>query len=1077
MFCLPQVHAQFYNGSRLTFGKNRVQYQHFNWQYYRTPRFDVYFYPTGEELARYTLHKAPELIDEIERKLNFSSTKKLQFIVYNTQSDFRESNFALDDDDFYNQGGVTNIYGTKVYLYFDGRHANLDKMIRGGIMNIYAHLLVEGASVRSNMASESMISVPAWYYSGLASFVGEDWNSDLDARVKDGILTGYYADLERLSPLDATRVGHSIWKFVNDQYGPQAITNILYATRSAKNYEKGFYHATGITFSQLILSWYRYYYVMYQKDMNRTMPEGIPLLTKSKRKREYANLTYSPDGQSFAYTTNEAGQIRVWLRTPTWKKPKCIFRRAFKTEDTPDLTFPLMAWHPSGKVLGINMEERGRCYYYPYLVDNRKWGTKILVDVEKITSWNYSNDGRQMIFSGFKNGQSDIFLFNFQARTIQNLTNDIYDDISPCFMPGQERVIFSSNRPHDTLPVKEHFYDARPMQGTDLFLYNLPASETSLFRLTRSPESLEKNILPVSNNQFIFLADDNGIYNRFLARVDSGISRVDTAVHYQYRSRVSPLTDNAYSLWEQALPLTEHENVGEIILKNGKKQLLQHPLVLQPAEKTFPAMSAMQNSRNNSRQRNDLARGKEKTVASRPRHRFVQMRQSDRIAPVPVTSPRTEISQDTISAVAQRKEPYPTKPLPVNADTTAKYTPPIPRNYYIQYSVNKLVTQADFSFLNTSYQQYTGNESPIYLNPGFNALVMVGLNDLFENYRITGGIRLSFDLSSSEFMASYEDLSRRVDHQIAIYRQSIKSSTDNGYILKQHNNSVFYIIKYPFNKFNSLRFTLKGRYETFIYSALDDRSLQANNDQKVWTGAKVEYVHDSSKELFVNLWKGYKVKVFAEYDQQVYPDMKNLLVFGVDARASFALYRNMTWATRFAASTNFGSGRLIYYMGGIDNWMLAKFNTELSVNTNIPYAYQTLATNMRGFEQNIRNGPAFALVNTELRIPFVQLLSRRHLGSNILNSLQLLIFADAGTAWSGKTPYSEENSLYSRTIESGPVLAEIRRQVEPIVMGLGTGLRASIFGYFIRLDYAWGIEDWQISDKKGMFAFSLGLDF
>src|SRR5574344_2352745 len=108
--------AQFYNGSQLSFGKNRVQYQDQNWQYYRTNQFDVYFYPTGKALAEYTLAKVPQMIEEVERMLNFPSSKKLQFIVYNTQADFRESNFAYDNDNFYNQGGVTNIYGTKIYL-------------------------------------------------------------------------------------------------------------------------------------------------------------------------------------------------------------------------------------------------------------------------------------------------------------------------------------------------------------------------------------------------------------------------------------------------------------------------------------------------------------------------------------------------------------------------------------------------------------------------------------------------------------------------------------------------------------------------------------------------------------------------------------------------------------------------------------------------------------------------------------------------------------------------------------------------------------------------------------------------
>ena len=34
MAVAPMVHAQFYNGMNMTFGKNRVQWTDFHWSYY-----------------------------------------------------------------------------------------------------------------------------------------------------------------------------------------------------------------------------------------------------------------------------------------------------------------------------------------------------------------------------------------------------------------------------------------------------------------------------------------------------------------------------------------------------------------------------------------------------------------------------------------------------------------------------------------------------------------------------------------------------------------------------------------------------------------------------------------------------------------------------------------------------------------------------------------------------------------------------------------------------------------------------------------------------------------------------------
>ena len=49
--------------------------------------------------------------------------------------------------------------------------------------------------------------------------------------------------------------------------------------------------------------------------------------------------------------------------------------------------------------------------------------------------------------------------------------------------------------------------------------------------------------------------------------------------------------------------------------------------------------------------------------------------------------------------------------------------------------------------------------------------------------------------------------------------------------------------------------------------------------------------------------------------------------------------------------------------------------------------------------------------------------------------------------------------------------------MDPWVGGFGIGVRFSLLGYFLRFDYAWGVEDLKIPNKKGMFMFSLGTDF
>lgn len=123
--------AQFYNGSQLTFGKNRVQFKDFLWEYFRFEKFDTYYYLNGKELAMYTAEYADTHIKEIETELQSTLEHKVQFIIFNNLTDLKQSNIGLESEtDSYNTGGITKIIGGKVMIYFDGNYNHFERQKR-----------------------------------------------------------------------------------------------------------------------------------------------------------------------------------------------------------------------------------------------------------------------------------------------------------------------------------------------------------------------------------------------------------------------------------------------------------------------------------------------------------------------------------------------------------------------------------------------------------------------------------------------------------------------------------------------------------------------------------------------------------------------------------------------------------------------------------------------------------------------------------------------------------------------------------------------------------------------------------
>lgn len=85
-------------------------------------------------------------------------------------------------------------------------------------------------------------------------------------------------------------------------------------------------------------------------------------------------------------------------------------------------------------------------------------------------------------------------------------------------------------------------------------------------------------------------------------------------------------------------------------------------------------------------------------------------------------------------------------------------------------------------------------------------------------------------------------------------------------------------------------------------------------------------------------------------------------------------------------------------------------------------------------------------------------------------------FFDLGTAWTGSNPHSDNNALFRKSVYRNPVEITIINQDDPIVAGYGFGVRSTVFGYYMRADWAWGIENGYVHDKS-VFYFSLSLDF
>jgi Tol biopolymer transport system component len=1070
--------SQFYNGHQMSFGKNKVQYYDYYWSYYRFDDFDCYFNEYGRDLAQFTADYATEKLAEIQDYFDYTLDKRMIFIIFNKNAEYKQSNIGLVtyDEDSYNTGGFSRIIKNKVMLYYEGDHIEYQRQIASSITEVIINEMLYNADVKDRVSSSSVIYMPDWYIKGLIHYAAYGWDYEAENRVKDGIKSGKFKNINHLEYDDAIDAGQSFWRFIGKKYGDALIPNIIYLTKIYKNIDDGLLYVIGKDLKDLLKEWKSFYAEEYSGDRNLPGDDG-KTLRKSKKDQIYQQVKVSPDGAYIAYVTNDWGRKRIWLYDQSTGKRKIIFRREPKFEQVTDNTYPVIAWHPSGKILTYINDERADLVMYFYRIKEKSTEERNLLYYDKVLDFSYSPEGSNLIFSAVKDGTTDIYIHTIASGTNEQITKDIADDLNPSYLsnsPGE--IIFSSNRLSDTLTNTASPFE-RLALTFDLFTYNLNNKNNILVRLTEGKYTDRFQASGAGKNRLTYVGDQNGILNRYTAKFDSAISYIDTTTHFRYYINSQPITNYDRNIIDQSV-VNGNDAYGEVLF-NKRKYVLRKGLLSDSDPIPTDEMTT-------------TSFRKERIQYLHKADSIEQLRQwlvlEDKKRRDTLTKPIYEyyIKNEAIDInhyiFEKEKQNYydqqwRKKYMDIDLDTGQLQLPLI-RIYETSFYNNYIANQIDFSFLNNSYQVYSGGAP--YFNPGLNILTRFGTLDLFENYRITGGFRFSGNFDSNEYLLSVENLKGTFDKQLIYHRQAFLSSNDTS-LFKTHTHNIYLSYSKPITPVLALKGTLSYRNDRHTILATDIATLNTKDFSQHWAGLKGEIIYDNTRRRSINILFGTRFKIFGEFFKELTLKKSDMFVLGIDFRKYTRIHRELIWANRFAASTSFGHTKLLYYLGGVDNWMgylfnkYPMFNEAVPVTPNVNYGFQTLATNMRGFSQNIRNGNNFALINSELRWPIIRYFVGHPLRSNFLNSIQVVGFGDIGTAWTGNSPWSGNNGYDIKKYSNGPVTVTLDSNRQPIVGGIGAGARAQIFGYFVRADWAWGIENNYILPK--IFYLSFSLDF
>ncbi len=534
------------------FGKNKVQYTDFDWQVMTTDHFRIYFYSEESDLAEIAARSAEDAYRILSAKFNHEIYAKIPLIIYSNPNHFVQTNVTwsmLPES----VGGFTEFIKGRVVVPFGGSYYHFDRVIRHEMVHVF--MIAKINRIGREYGRPSAVYPPLWFTEGLAEFWSREWDSEADLIVRDMVINGNLPSINQLWTVHGSyfmyKLGQSLCEFISDHYGENKLSRLFDNWYLGGKFERILYYTLGDDMETLSEKWSYFLKKKYFPEIaDLDLPDKkATRLTKKQFAVRPVPVTIKDeegnDQQWVIYKANKVGYSAIYMMPASGDSKKAVTLlkgdRSAKFESLHLLTSGVDQYDNRLLTFSSKSKEKDVLYLYD-LVDKsiiRRYEFDQLV---AIASPRFSPDGASVVFSGCRmSGYSDLYVLNLSDGGLTRLTDDIYQDVDPCFSHDGQSVIFVTDRA------------ANGFDGY-LSLYRLWLNDNSIKRLTFGPYHDRGPDESPDGSKIIFSSDRGGktAFNIFALDSDGNLSQVTEYITGAFDPRFGDDPDHIYfTAWQQ----------------------------------------------------------------------------------------------------------------------------------------------------------------------------------------------------------------------------------------------------------------------------------------------------------------------------------------------------------------------------------------------------------------------------------------------------------------------------------------------------------------------------------------------
>ena len=515
------------------FGRNKVQYETFDFRILKTPHYDIHFYPEEGEAVEDAARMSERWYERFARLFQHEFEQPKPIILYADHPDFQQTN-TLSGRLSEGLGGVTESLKNRVIMPLTGSYGDTDHVLGHELVHAFQYNLAQS---RSGSGIRGLSLLPLWVIEGIAEYLSVGREDALTAMwLRDAIRRDALPTLQDLSSgrFFPYRFGHAFWAYVGGTYGDDRIADVF--RRALRiGWEPAINQVLGTSSDSLSVAWREAVESEYLPLMaGRQAPgeSGALLLAPSTGAgRQNVSPSVSPDGRLVAFLSErDLFGIDLFLadaRTGEIQK-KLVSADSDSHFDALRFIDSAGDWSPDGTQFVFAVFADGNNELAIVDVESGNVERKIaLDDIGAITSPAWSPDGQFIAFSGLNGGISDIYSWDVVTGALRQHTDDKHADLQPTWSPDGSTIAFVSDR--GSITDFENLQYSKPQ----IAFLDMASGQVSTLSVFGEVKHINPQYAPDGRSLY-FVSDQDGfsdIYQyTFASRDVRRITRLQTAV-------------------------------------------------------------------------------------------------------------------------------------------------------------------------------------------------------------------------------------------------------------------------------------------------------------------------------------------------------------------------------------------------------------------------------------------------------------------------------------------------------------------------------------------------------------------